>query len=38
MLINWLLWKHDFPFYKGAPFTSPLFTYDQSGDCYLTHK
>jgi len=38
MLINWLLWKHQFPFWKGAPFTSPLFAFDESGDYYLTHK
>jgi hypothetical protein len=38
MLINWLLWKYQFPFWKGAPFTSPLFTFDKSGNYYLTHK
>jgi len=38
MLINWLLWKHKFLFWKVAPFTSPLFTFDKSGDYHLTHK
>jgi hypothetical protein len=38
MAINYLLWKYQTPYFKGAPFTSPFKKYELHGDYFIVHK